>query len=206
MIGTRSFLGRRRGALVAVGLLALAAGCAAHGREATTASARRRLADALAQASGTYRVRGEFRAGPMVESWEGFVAGRDEQYIVRYLGMTIDSRRLDGVHHARRIDEPDDWDVIPADAGLDPGVLLQADEVTATDDESTLVLHFAAVDVLKALARVPSHGPTTVRVRLRDGLISEVGIEVSGGATATIAYWDYGADLTVAPPPVVLIR
>ena len=49
------------------------------------------------------------------------------------------------------------------------------------------------------LTHVPSVGPTTAHVRLVDGVLSDVTLELAGHISARVELWDFGARLSIAP-------
>jgi hypothetical protein len=154
-----------------------------------------------ALASGSYRIRGVVEIDGPVISWEGIVVGRDEQYLIETNGLRMDSRRVDGVHWARRLDPDGPWTTVPPDGPMDLAALLQGSDVRsqALDDGWLISLRFHDLDILEALTHVPSAGPTDAEVTLTDGTISQVALDLAGGARAAIALWDYGATLAVTP-------
>jgi hypothetical protein len=157
-----------------------------------------------AHVAGSYRVRGRFGIDGPLLSWDGFVAGRDEQYVINTHGMLIESRRTKGANWARRVDAVEQWMRVPTDEPFDLAVLLRGREERVERDADGLVvtLRFDEIDVLAALTHIPSVGPTTARVTLRDGVIAAVVLELDGGARADITFREYGVEAAVKPPPV----
>jgi hypothetical protein len=89
----------------------------------------------------------------------------------------------------------------PSDRPISLAVLLRGNEVhTKHDgDEWSVELRFHDVDVLDALAHIPSTGPSTAVVTLRGGVIADVALHLGGGADARISFWDYGSGLAIGP-------
>jgi len=159
-----------------------------------------RRAVELAEASHSYRVHGVLGASSPVVEWKGFVVGADEQYVVTSAGLLIDSRRIGGMHWARRLKPLEPWMTAPSDAPIDLGVLLRGVEQRAEHRNSwwQITLQFDNVDVLAALAHIRSTGPTRAEVLLQDGGIADVSLSL-GNAHADISFSDYGANLTIDP-------
>ena len=183
-------------------LVGVVAACASSG--ATDDSGHQRVDQALehARLARTYRVRGTFGVdGPLV-TWVGFVVDADEQYRISTHGLLIESRRVDGVHWARRLDVDEPWARVPSDEPIDLNVLLRGDEVAAEHigDQWVVTLQFDDVDVLAALTHIPSTGPTTARVTLSGGFVTDVDLRLSGDAGAHVWFWDHGADVVVHRP------
>jgi hypothetical protein len=155
----------------------------------------------FAEASHSYRVHGVLGASNPALEWTGFVVGADEQYIIRTAGLLIDSRRIGGVVWARRLEPVEPWMSAPATAPMDPSVLLRGVQQNAVHrgGHSQINLHFDQVDVLAALAHIPSTGPTDAVVTLEDGVLAEVALHLGGNAHADISFSDYGAKLSVDP-------
>jgi hypothetical protein len=188
-----------------VGALALvASACASTGSVEVADPGLERLGRAIARAhdSETFRLRGILTSHRSAVMWEGFVAGRNEQYVTHALGLVIESRRIDGVTWAHRLDEPDGWTQAPPDAPLDLDVLLRGHDVHSYRDGNAwrITLNYTDVDVLVALTHIPSVGPITAEVTVAPDLISEVSLGLNGGAHARLHLTDYGASLTVSPP------
>jgi hypothetical protein len=155
-----------------------------------------------AQESRTFRVRGQLLTKGTALTWEGVVAGDDEQYTATVGRVPFETRRLDGVGWFRRLDRQESWRDFPNDGPIDLGVLLRGvpEGIGHGDGRYTITLSFGeGVDVLRALAHSPSTGPTTADVTLSDDVISNIMLYLGGGATASLALWDYGADLAVEP-------
>jgi hypothetical protein len=155
----------------------------------------------LTESSNTYRVRGVLAGSSPVVEWKGIVVGADEQYLVRTAGLLIDSRRIDGVHWARRLEPVEPWSTAPSGTPIDLAVLLQGSEVHAEHrgGQWLITLRFDGVDVLAALAHIRSTGPITADVALEDDAIAQVALHLSGNTTADLSFSDYGAALTVDP-------
>lgn len=155
----------------------------------------------LAEASHSYRVHGVVGVSTPAVEWKGFVVGADEQYIIKTAGLVIDSRRIGGVHWARRLEHLEPWLTAPSAAAMDLGVLLRGVEQHAEhrDGHWRITLHFDQVDVLAALAHIPSTGPTTADVMLEDGVLVEVALHLGGKARADISFSDYGANVRIDP-------
>ena len=156
----------------------------------------------FARQSRTYRLNGEVMMhGPLV-AWDGIVVDGDEQYTIHTFGMVIESRRINGASWARRLDTGGQWTKVPSDHPIDLTVLLLGNEAHTEliDDEWQTTLRFDHVDVLAALTHVPSTGPTTAVVRLREGAIAEVTLQLLG-ADARISFSSYGDNLSIEPIP-----
>jgi hypothetical protein len=154
----------------------------------------------VARDSNSYRVRGLLSVGRPLVRWEGIVVGGDEQYIISTYGLLIDSRRIDSESWARRLDTAGPWMQVPPDPPINLAVLLRGSDVHTQHpgDEWRIELRFD-IDVLDALAHIPSTGPSTAVVTLREGLIADVTLQISGDVNARISFWDYGAPLAVEP-------
>lgn len=155
----------------------------------------------LAEASHSFRVHGVLGVSSPAVEWKGFVVGADEQYIIKTAGLLIDSRRIGGVQWARRLEPLESWLTAPATPAMDLGVLLRGVEQHAEhrDAQWRITLHFDQVDVLAALAHIPSTGPSTADVMLEDGVLVEVALHLGGNARADISFSDYGANVTIDP-------
>ena len=190
--------------LLLLPLLALGAvGCAAAAveEESDTPLDHVRRAVALASDSGSFRVRGEVRASVPIVAWEGVVVGSDEELRTQASGMVIESRRIGGRSWGRRLDPTGPWAEVPYDGAMDLRVLLRGrlGHVEHTDDSWLITLQFTDTDVLRALTHVPSVGPTTAHVRLVDGVLSDVTLELDGHISARVELWDFGTPLSIAP-------
>jgi hypothetical protein len=188
--------------LTAFVLAGVVAGCASRGT--SDESGRQHVDEALEHArfAHTYRVRGTFGVdGPLV-TWVGFVVDTDEQYRITTHGLLIESRRVDGLHWARRLDVDGPWARVPSDEPVNLNILLSGDEIAAehVGDQWVVTLHFDDVDVLAALTHIPSTGPTTARVTLSDGFVTDVVLRLDGDAGAHLWFWDHGADVVVHRP------
>jgi hypothetical protein len=155
----------------------------------------------FAETSHSYRVHGLLGTSSPAVDWKGFVVGADEQYIIRAAGLLIDSRRIGGVVWARRLEPVEPWLSAQATAPIDPSVLLLGVQQDAEHrgGRSRISLHFDHVDVLAALAHIPSAGPTTAQVTLEEGVLVEVVLQLGGNAHADISFSDYGATLSIDP-------
>ena len=151
---------------------------------------------------GTFRLRGVLTSHGSALTWEGFVAGGNEQYVTHAMGLVIESRRIDGVSWVHRLDEDDPWIQAPADRPLDLDVLLQGRDVQSRrdGDEWRITLRYTGVDVLAALTHIPSVGPATAEVVVALDVISDVSLRLNGDAQARLHFTDYGATLTVTSP------
>jgi len=160
-----------------------------------------RQAVELASARGSFRVRGEVRASMPIVAWEGFVVGSDEQLTSHAGGLLIESRKIGGRSWGRRLDPTGPWAEVRYEGPIDVSVLLRGrpEKVEHTDDSWSITLQFTGTDVLRALTHVPSVGPTTARVTLIDGVLSEVTLELGGNVTAHVEFWDFGAPLDIEP-------
>jgi hypothetical protein len=193
---------RRSWALAAVLLISGAAcGSTVEVEARDTGLTRIKRAVELAEASHSYRVHGVLGVSSPAVEWKGFVVGTDEEYVIKAAGLLIDSRRLNGVHWARRLEPLETWLTAPAGAPIDPGVLLRGVEQRAEHrgGQWRITLHFDQVDVLAALSHIPSTGPTTADVALDDDALVEVTLHLGGNAHADISFGDYGANLTIDP-------
>ena len=185
-------------------LLALGAvgcGSVAVEEESGTALDQVRRAVELASDSGSFRVRGEVRTSVPMVAWEGVVVGSDEELTTQASGMVIESRRVGGRSWGRRLDPTGPWVEVRYDGQMDLSVLLRGrpEQVEHTDDSWLITLQFTDTDVLRALTHVPSVGPTTAHVRLVDGVLSDVTLELAGHISARVELWDFGAQLSIAP-------
>ena len=196
-------LKRRRWAGVLVAALMVAA-CAPAVAVTVPDSGLDRLGRAITQAHrrGTFRLQGVLTSHGSSVAWDGFVAGRNEQYVTHALGLVIESRRVDGTTWARRLDQEDSWAQAPPDAPLDLDVLLRGHDVHSRRDAGgwRITLSFTNVDVLVALTHIPSVGPSTAEVVVTAELISDVSLQLGDGAQARLHFADYGAALTVTAP------
>jgi len=176
-------------------------GTVADGRSSTPLDDIRRAVD-LAHESGSFRVRGEIGANMPMVAWDGVVVGSDEQYRTRASGLLIESRRIGGRSWGRRLDPVAPWVETAYDGPMDLSVLLRGrptDRVGHTYDSSSITLQFASADVLRALTHMPSVGPTTARVTLIDGALSEVTLELGGGVRAHVEFGDFGGPINIEP-------
>jgi hypothetical protein len=195
---------RCRAASLVAALALVVASCASTASVDVADPGLDRLGRAIARAheSGTFRLRGILTSHGSALTWEGFVAGRNEQYVTHALGLVIESRRVDGVSWAHRLDQADDWMQAPSDGALDLDVLLRGHDVRSRRDGEVwrITLEYTDVDVLVALTHIPSVGPTSAEVTVAPELISDVSLRLNGGAAARLHFTDYGASLTVSPP------
>jgi hypothetical protein len=196
-------LKRRRWAGV-LGAALIVAACSSPASVQVADSGLDRLGRAITQAhrSGTFRLRGVLTSHGSTVAWDGFVAGRNEQYVTHALGLVIESRRVDGTTWGRRLDQEDSWAQAPADAPLDLEVLLRGHDVHSRRDggDWRITLSYTDVDVLVALTHIPSVGPSTAEVVVAAEVISDISLQLGGGARARLHFADYGAALTVTPP------
>jgi hypothetical protein len=194
----------RAGLLVAAALVVTIAGCASSAPVEVADSGLDRLGRAIARAhdSGTFRLQGVLTSHGSALTWEGFVAGRNEQYVTHAMGLVIESRRVDGVSWVHRIDQQDDWVQAPSDSPLDLDVLLRGHDVASHRDGDVwrITLEYSDVDVLAGLTHIPSIGPTSAEVTVAPDLISDVSLHLNGDARARLHFADYGAALTVDAP------
>jgi hypothetical protein len=197
-------LKRRGWAGVLVATLIVAA-CSSTASVQVADSGLDRLGRAITQArrSGTFRLRGVLTSHGSTVTWEGFVAGRNEQYVTHALGLVIESRRVDGTTWGRRLDQQDSWAQAPPDDPLDLDVLLRGRDVHSRRDGGSwrITLNYTDVDVLVALTHIPSVGPSTAEVVVAAEVISDISLQLGDGARAGLHFTDYGAALTVTPPP-----
>ncbi len=116
------------------------------------------------------------------------------------MGMQLDERRIDGIAWGRPVDGSQPWISVPSDGYFDLGALLRGEVTssTGTDGHAVVQLHFTD-DVLRALAHIPSVGPTDATVSIESGLISESDLQLHGGLRAHIELGDYAKPLTVEP-------
>ena len=186
-------------ALVVLGTVGC--GSAAVEEESGTALDQVRRAVELASDSGSFRVRGEVRTSVPIVAWEGVVVGSDEELTTQASGMLIESRRVGGRTWGRRLEPTGPWAEVPYDGAMDLSVLLRGrlEQVEHTDDSWLITLEFADTDVLRALTHVPSVGPTTAHVRLVDGVLSDVTLELAGHISARVELSDFGAGLSITP-------
>jgi hypothetical protein len=150
----------------------------------------------------TYRLNGAVMIhGPLV-AWDGIVVDGDEQYTIHTLGMLIESRRINGASWARRLDTGEPWMKVPSDHPIDLTALLLGTEAHTeqSGDDWRITLRFDHVDVLAALTHIPSTGPSTAVVRLSEGAIAEVTLQLRG-ADARISFSSYGENLSIEPIP-----
>ena len=66
-------------------------------------------------------------------------------------------------------------------------------------DAWIVTLRFEDANVLGALAHFRSEGSTTAVITPRGDAIERITLRLENGVSANIAYWDYGAALTVEP-------
>lgn len=196
-------LKRRRWAGVLVAALVVAA-CSQSASVEVADPGLDRLGRAITQAhrSRTFRLQGVLTDHGSTVAWEGFVAGRNEQYVTHALGLVIESRRVDGTTWGRRLDQQDGWVQAPPDAPLDLDVLLRGHDVHSHRDGGgwTIRLSYTDIDVLGALTHIPSVGPSTADVVVAADVISDISLQLDGGARARLHFADYGAALTVTAP------
>src|SRR5262249_51831300 len=121
---------------------------------------------------------------------------------IHTFGMLIESRRIHGASWARRLDTAEPWMNVPPDHPIDLTALLLGSDVRTDHiaDEWRTTLRFHDVDVLAALTHIPSTGPTTAVVTLRQGAIAEVTLDLSG-AGAHVSFSSYGEELSIEPIP-----
>jgi hypothetical protein len=135
-------------------------------------------------------------------TWEGFVVDTDEQYRINAHGLLMESRRVDGAHWARRLDGERPWAQVPSDEPINLRILLRGDEMSAEHDghDWVVTLHFDDVDVLAALTHIPSTGPTTARVTVSGGFVTDIILRLHRDADAHMWFWDHGAHVVVHHP------
>jgi hypothetical protein len=187
--------------LLLIAIVATGCGSAASD-EGIAPMERMRTAVAHARESGTFRLRGQLiAANGAFLSWEGFVAGSDEQYRMTTGGSVFESRRIAGTGWRRRLDPPEPWTEFPYDNPIDLTVLLRGttDGVEHGEGSYTVTLQFVDVDVLRALTHAPSTGPTTAEVSLSGDVMRSITLHVAGGVTAELVLWDHGAAVAVDP-------
>jgi hypothetical protein len=63
-----------------------------------------------------------------------------------------------------------------------------------------VTLHFDDVDVLAALTHIPSTGPTTARVTVSGGFVTDIILRLHRDADAHMWFWDHGAHVVVHRP------
>ena len=153
-----------------------------------------RRAVELASDSGSFRIRGEVRGSVPIVAWEGVVVGSDEELTTQASGMLIESRSIGGRSWGRRLDPTGPWAEVRYDGPIDLSALLRGrpEQVEHTDDSWLITLQFTDTDVLRVLTHVPSVGPTTAHVRLVDGVLSDVTLELAGHISARVELWDFG--------------
>jgi hypothetical protein len=175
----------------------------------TTEQGRQRLEQAVTQAldAGSFRVEGELRIGVgVLVGWRGFVDGADEQYVIRAQGLPLESRRVDGSSWARPVDPPGPWRQVAYDGPFDLEVPTRGVvESVEHDDDWSVTLRFQEIDVLSALAHIPSTGPTTARITIEEAAL-DIELWLGGQANATVTLTDFGAVLDVRPVPLSASR
>ena len=197
-----TYWARAIGIGVLVATVALAPACGSSSPRTSTDAAQEQLAQAVRHATEarTFRVKGALRMGLPIVQWEGVVNGDDEQYLIRTSGLLIESRRIDHISWARRLDPPESWQQVPYDAPIDLTVLTRGTiESVEHDQVWTIALRFENVDVLAAMTHIPSVGPTTAEVTVERDMLTNVALHLGGHADAEILLSEFGAPLGVEP-------